>query len=223
MMDSIKKNKRTESRMPQITSRQLINAARIYCMVFSPFYAPLWAFAWLFMFTYLRLSPLSYKLFILITVFMFTIVIPRITINIFRKINKWTHWQLSHREHRYTPYIITIASYTACVLLFRNMNSAQFMLSIIVATFVAGILCGVLNLWWKVSTHVAAMGGLTGAVAAFGWIFFFNPVSMLCIMIFLSGLMGTSRMILRQHSLSQVIGGFFIGFVCSFVFILIGW
>ena len=208
--------------MPQLTSRQLINSARIYCMVFSPFYAPIWAFIWLFLFSYLRLSPLFYKIFILVTVLMFTIVIPRITINIFRRINKWTHWQLSHREHRYTPYVITIASYIACVLLFANMNAAQFMLGILVATLVAGILCGILNIWWKISTHVAAMGGLTGTVLAFSHLFYFNPIPMLCVMIFLSGLMGTSRMILRQHSLSQVLGGFFVGLICAIVFILFG-
>ena len=209
--------------MKLFNSRGLIRAAHIYSLVFSPFYAPLWAFIWLFLFSYLKLLPWFYKIFILAIVLMFTIVIPRVTINIFRKINKWTHWQLSHREHRYTPYIITIASYVACVLLFSHLNTAQFMRGIIIATLVAGVVCGILNLWWKVSTHMAAMGGLTGTVIAFSYIFYFNPITMLCVMIFLSGLMGSSRIILRQHSLSQVIGGFAIGFISTLVFILIGW
>lgn len=215
--------KTVKTDMKLFSSKGLIKAAHIYCLLFSPFYAPLWAFIWLFLYSYLRLLPLAYKIFILVTVLMFTIVIPRVTINIFRKINKWTHWQLSHREHRYTPYLITIASYVACVILFTKINTAQFMLGILVATLVAGVLCGILNIWWKVSTHTAAMGGLTGTVVAFSYIFYFNPIPMMCIMLLLSGLMGTSRMILRQHSLSQVIGGFFIGFISALVFIMIGW
>ena len=209
--------------MKLLTSKGLIRASHYYCMVFSPFYAPLWAFIWLFLFSYLKLLPISYKIFIFITVLMFTIIIPRVTINIFRRINKWTHWQLSHREHRYTPYIITIASYVACLLLFANMNTPQFMRGIIVATVVAGIVCGILNIWWKVSTHMAAMGGLTAMVIAFSFLFMFNPIPMLCTMLILSGLMGTARMILRQHTLSQVIGGFTIGFISALVFILVGW
>lgn len=209
--------------MINITTRSFIKAAKIYSMVFSPFYAPFWAFVWLFLFSHLRLSPWSYKLYVLITVLMFTIVIPRITINIFRRINKWTHWQLSHREHRSIPYFITIVSYIACVMIFMNQNQAQFMRGILIATLVSGLTCAVLNIWWKISTHMAGMGGLLGAIIAFGYLFYFNPLPMMCVLLFMSGLMGTSRMALRQHSLSQVIIGFFIGLVYALIFILIGW
>jgi membrane-associated phospholipid phosphatase len=35
------------------------------------------------------------------------------------------------------------------------------------------------------------------------------------VVFFLAGLLGTSRMILRQHSLLQVVAGFVVGLVCS--------
>ena len=49
----------------------------------------------------------------------------------------------------------------------------------------------------------------------FGEFFGFNPVWWLCLVLILAGVLGTSRMILRQHSLAQVLAGFFVGLICS--------
>jgi len=203
--------------------KYLIKFANIFSAVFSPFYAPFWAFMWLFLFSYLRMWPIEYKGFIIGIVLMFTIIIPRLTIELFRRVNKWTHWQLSHREHRHMPYFITIASYVACVLLFMQLNTALFMRGIMLATLVTSLVCALINAWWKVSTHMAGMGGLFGTVISFSYLFYFNPIFPMCCMLLLAGIMGTSRMILRQHSLSQVIVGFLIGAVCAMIFILFAW
>jgi membrane-associated phospholipid phosphatase len=69
--------------------------------------------------------------------------------------------------------------------------------------------------WWKISTHTAAIGGVAGALFVFGEFFAFNPVWWLSLVFVLAGLLGTSRMILRQHSLLQVVAGFIVGLVCS--------
>ena len=206
-----------------MNQKYMIMFAKVYSAIFSPFYAPFWAFMWLFLFSYLKMWPLGYKAFIIGIVVMFTIIIPRITIDIFRRINKWTHWQLSHREHRHMPYFITIASYIACVFLFMQLNTALFMRGMILATLVTSLVCALLNVWWKVSTHMASMGGLFGTIIAFGYLFYFNPLIPMCCMLILSGVMGTSRMLLRQHSLSQVIVGFLTGAITSMIFIMFAW
>ena len=74
-------------------------------------------------------------------------------------------------------------------------------------------MCAIVNVWWKISTHTAAIGGVVGAVGAFADIFGFNPLPWFCITILLAGMLGTSRMILRQHSLSEVVVGFVVGVV----------
>ena len=206
-----------------MNQKSLITAAKIYSAVFSPFYAPFWAFMWLFIFSYLRMWPLGYKVFVISIVLLFTVIIPRVTIDLFRRVNKWTHWQLSHREHRHMPYFITIASYIACLVLFMQLNTALFMRGMILATLVTSLICAIVNIWWKVSTHMAGMGGLFGTVIAFSYLFYFNPLVPMCCMLLLAGLMGSSRMLLRQHSLSQVIIGFLIGAFVTMVFILFAW
>ena len=56
---------------------------------------------------------------------------------------------------------------------------------------------------------------------AFAFVLGFNPVWWLCIVFLLAGLVGTSRMILRQHSLSQITLGFLVGAACAFVSVLV--
>lgn len=95
------------------------------------------------------------------------------------------------------------------------------MSSVLVAAIMIQIVCAVINHWWKISVHTAAVGGTTGAVAAFSLIFGFYPLWWLSFLIILAGVLGTSRMLLRIHSLSEIIGGFIIGVVLGFVGVLV--
>lgn len=204
-----------------MNGKKLIMASKVISSVFSPFYAPLWAFIFLFIFSYLRLLPLGYKIFVLATIYCFTVLIPRLGILLFRKLNKWNHWQLSKRNNRHIPYILSVASYIACLMLMKNMNMPMFVRGILLAAISSMIICAIINIWWKVSTHLVGIGGMTGTLIAFGFIFYFNPVWPLCILILIAGLLGSSRMILRQHSLLQEVVGFAIGLLSTLTIILL--
>jgi membrane-associated phospholipid phosphatase len=97
----------------------------------------------------------------------------------------------------------------------------HFIGAILIAALGVQVLCALINVWWKISIHTAAIGGVTGGLLAFALIFNFNPLWWLCLVIFLGGVVGTSRMILRQHSLSQVTGGFLTGMLIAFFLILL--
>lgn len=206
-----------------MNNRQLILASKLLSNLFSPFYAPLWAFIWMFTFSYLKMLPIQAKLFVLVLVWVTTVFVPRMGINTFRVVMKWSHWQLSHREHRHLPYVLTVLGYSACLTIMTKLNVPMFIRGIVLSALVSQIICVVVNAWWKVSTHMVGMGGLVGALIAFSMLFFFNPVFLLCVLLILSGMLGTARIILRQHTLAQVFVGFLIGFVCALVFVMISW
>ena len=71
------------------TERNIILAARLMSMVFTPFYLPLVGLMALFMFSYLGLMPWAYKLQVLTLVYVFTILLPTILIHIYRKYKGW--------------------------------------------------------------------------------------------------------------------------------------
>lgn len=204
-------------------NKLLIRIAKVMSTLFMPLYAPMWVFIGLFLFTYLRLLPWGYKIFIISIVYVFTVFMPTVGITLFRLFKKWTHLELSHREHRHMPYVVALLSYTACLVIMTRINAAMFFRGVVMAALVSQIICVIINVWWKVSTHMVGIGGLVGALNAFSILFFYNPVWPFCALLLLSGVLGTSRIILRQHSLAQVLTGFGIGYVCAMVFILISW
>ena len=204
-------------------NKLLIRIAKVMSTLFMPLYAPMWVFIGLFLFTYLRLLPWGYKIFIISIVYVFTVFMPTVGITLFRLFKKWTHLELSHREHRHMPYVVALLSYTACLVIMTRINAAMFFRGVVMAALVSQIICVIINVWWKVSTHMVGIGGLVGALNAFSILFFYNPVWPFCGLLLLSGVLGTSRIILRQHSLAQVLTGFGIGYVCAMVFILISW
>ena len=195
--------------------KNIILTARVVSMVFTPFYLPIVGLMALFFLSYLSLMPTAYKLQVLTLVYFFTILLTTVLIHLYRKYNGWNLIELGHREKRMVPYVISILCYFFCVYIMDMLHIPHFMGTIVSAALAIQIVCALINVWWKISTHTSAIGGVAGALFVFGELFGFNPVWWLCLVMILAGLMGTSRMILRQHSLSQVVAGFWVGVICS--------
>ena len=201
--------------------KEIIFTAKVLSVLFTPFYLPILGLLILFISSYLSLLPLTYKLFLLLMFYLFTVFLPTALIRFYRRYQGWTLIELGSRERRAIPYVISIFSYLLCYYIMAATHVPHFMGSILIAALVIQVACAIINLFIKISTHTAAIGGVTGALLAFSVIFSFNPVWWLCIVLLLAGMVGTSRMILRQHSLRQVVLGYLAGVACSFVSVLL--
>ena len=200
--------------------KNIILAARVISILFTPFYLPMVGLMALFAFSYLALMPWAYKLQVLIMVYVFTILLPTLLIHLYRRYRGWNLIELGHKERRLVPYVISIFCYFFCVYLMEALHIPHFMGTIVSAALFIQVVCALINVWWKISTHTAAIGGVAGALFVFGELFAVNPVWWLSLVFVLAGLLGTSRMILRQHSLLQVVAGFVVGLVCSILGLL---
>lgn len=198
-----------------MNEKTLIGFAKSISWFCTPFIVPTLGIALLFFLSYLRLLPWSYRILVIIAVFCFTYLMPKLTIFLYRKINGWNLREFGSREKRLVPYILTIISYSFCLTLLERFNVPRYMSGIVVASLLALVLCALINIWWKISAHMVSIGGLAGGLVCFGELFAFNPVWWLCIVLILAGILGTSRITLRMHSLGQVLCGFFLGFVCA--------
>ncbi len=196
-------------------NRYIVLTAQFISLLFTPFYLPVVAFAALFVFSYLNLLPLAYKLVFLLLVYCFTAAMPSLSIYVYRKINGWTRHELGRQEKRIVPYVISITCYTSLLYLMQMLHMPRFTLAIIVAALAIQVLCALLNVWIKISTHSAAAGGVVGALTAFASIFGFDPTAWLCLTILLAGAVCSARLILRQHTLQEVGLGVLVGLICG--------
>ena len=159
-----------------IADKTMLRVARVTSIVFTPFSIPFLAFLVLFLFSYLRIMPILYKGIVLGIVYCFTILTPTITIFLFRKINGFARQELSERKKRYVPILLTIISYVFCLLMMRKLNIPWYMTGIIFVSLVISIICILVNLKWKLSEHMAGMGGIIGGLVSFSALFSYNLV-----------------------------------------------
>lgn len=198
-----------------IEDKTLIRIARMVSALFTPFSIPFLAFLVLFLFSYLSIMPIQYKLIVLGIVYCFTIMIPVLTIFIFKKINGFSAQELGERKKRYMPFFFTIISYVFCLLMMNRLNIPWYMSGIILSALIVMMICIVVNLKWKLSEHMAGAGAVIGGLVAFSALFGYNPVWWLRLFILVAGMLGTARIILGHHTLGEVMGGFAVGLVCS--------
>lgn len=202
-------------------NRQLLVIAKMFTLLFAPHYFPLLCMLVLLGFSYMNLFPTNYKIYLLVLVYLFTIAIPSLLTFLYQKITGLTRHQMSRREVRTLPYVFNILSYYMCCQIMTSMFVPDFAVSVIFAAMTILLLCAILNCWYKVSTHSAAAGAVNGVLIAFSLVFNFNPIWWLCATLIIAGCVGSSRLILRRHSLAEVNMGLLIGLVLGIVSILI--
>ena len=198
-----------------VADRTLIRTARVISAIFTPFSIPFLAFLILFLFSYLRIMPIQYKLLVLGVVYCFTILMPTLTIFLFRKINGFSPEDLGERKRRFMPFLLTITSYVFCLVMMHRLNIPWYMTGIILAALIMMVICIVVNLKWKLSEHMAGVGAIVGGLVSFSALFGYNPVWWLCLFILIAGVLGTARIFLQHHTLGEVLVGFAVGLICS--------
>ncbi len=200
-----------------------LTISRLLSGMFRPQYFPVVGFLVLFLFTYMSLMPWQYKASVLTLVLLGTVLLPRWTVRIWRHLNGLPLHLLRHRQNRYFPYMIGILYYVFTLHILSQFHLPTYMRGIIISALMIQVTCAIINIFWKISTHSAGAGAVCGALVAFGILFSFNPLPWLCLSILVTGLVGTSRMLLRQHTLAQVTTGALVGTICGFIGIIIPW
>lgn len=198
-----------------------LKLARAVSGVFRPVYFPVVGVGLVLQFTIMSRFPLWLKLVVLAIVAMGTLVLPRLTIRLWRMMNGWELQVLRHRQRRFFPYIVHLLCYGITLYYLQRMHMPMYVSGLLWGGILIQVVCTIINMWWKISTHCAGAGGVIGVLVAYGFLFYFNPMWWLCVAIMISGIVGTSRMVLRQHTLAQTVVGTILGIICGFTGILI--
>ena len=203
--------------------------ARICSTIFHPLIIPTISILISLYFSYLCMLGDEYILTHTLFVAFFTILLPVIGVLILYKMKLITSVGLVNREERTLPYIIFFVCYVACAvyLWMNNLRGIQF------GFFIGGIialLCNlIINRQWKISVHMTSIGGFTGLIFVMSYLQYIMYTEYIPYLqvgaVLASGALGTSRILLRRHTLGQVVCGFFNGFfwifISSYLFLLL--
>jgi len=196
--------------------KAVIIISRLLSAVFRPVYYPTVGIILLFTMTYLSMLPWAVKLWVLVLVCLFTVAMPALGTYVYRRVCGLRRHELRHQERRLVPYTIHLCSYLMCMHLLTQLHLPRFVTGIIMVSLLIQVSCILINMQWKISMHSAGAGGIIGALVAYAMLFRFNPVWWLCVAILVAGSVMSSRMFLRQHTLSQVLCGTLVGILCGY-------
>ena len=129
---------------------------------------------------------------------------------------------LNKINDRMLVFLFTSAFYYLGFVLLNRIKAYPVFKLILIAAALIIIALLIISLKWNISSHLAALGGITGAVLALAFRTGINPVISVLALLLIAGLTGSSRLIMQKNSLAQVIAGYFLGLtIMYFVIYLI--
>lgn len=157
------------------------------------------------------LTPYENKWRITILVFAFSFVLPIINIFILYKLKRIPSFILSNQNDRTYPYVLTALFYFGLFYLLSDINIWPSIKFFIIGAGLAIALTAIINLKYKISAHMVGLGGLLGVLIAVSNIIRFDMTVYYIVVILIAGIVGSARLVLKEHQPSQIYSGFILG------------
>lgn len=151
------------------------------------------------------------KRFVLLVVFFSTCILPLLAVGIMSLNSKFDILMPQSRD-RIMPLLLSSVSYYLGFMLLSRAGVFPELKLFLLASILVIVSLLVISFKWKISSHMAAIGGLAGALFALAFRSGVNPVYPILIVVLISGLVGTARLILNKHSIWQLLAGYGMGF-----------
>lgn len=187
--------------------------ALIIATVCMPSLCLLYLVFFIFKNTFLQFIYSGQLFLFLIPVVVFSLLIPFLGISILKKIKMIDDVFLESKTDLFLPTAIRATSYFCLAMYFYSAKTPFWFIAIFYALIVVVILSTLIKYFWNISYQLMIMGFLTGVVLALSLYYsrYGNYLSASIIAFILSGLVGSSRMILKPHTFAELGVAYIIG------------
>lgn len=197
--------------------------AKVISWVFHPLWIPLFALLLIFQLETLSVYLIADKARWLIIgmVLMATLVFPLLIIMLFVRKGLVSSIKMERREERIYPYLLMMVVYYVMYLLFGSIKLPTIVNGLFLSVSVVILCVVIINIWWKVSIHMASIGGVTGIFTAIAIRYELDLLILIGLLMLISGLVGFARLKLDAHKPAQVYVGFLAGISVSMLLYLL--
>lgn len=146
-----------------------------------------------------------------------TCVIPLTAILLLIRRGAVSNLYIDNPRERHIPYLYTTMSYCFwCYLLIAVLHTPLYINVVALGATVALALVTLINRWWKISAHLAGMGGLFGGLLSYCLGIGALPTTGTWVTwLSLTLLLMYTRLYLQAHTSTQVVTGWLLGLVCT--------
>jgi hypothetical protein len=147
-----------------------------------------------------------------------TCFFPLVTVLLLKALGFVSSIKLVTQKDRIIPYIASGIFYFWAYTVFKEQTDYPKVLSVfLLGIFLSSSAALLANIYYKVSMHMIGMGGVTGILLV---LFYQNnllPGWPLSAAFLLSGIVGTSRLILKSHQPFDIYSGYIIGLAMQLI------
>jgi hypothetical protein len=194
--------------------------AQVLSVLFNPLLIPTFGFVLLmnsgFYFSMLNQDA---KKFLLLVVFMSTCLLPVLSLGLL-SFNPRFNSKMTGSTDRVVPLLFSAIYYYLGYYYLGKLPVFPIYRIFMLSGILVIIVLMLVSMKWKISNHMAGIGGLIGAILALSFRLGMNSSLLLGGLIALAGLLGTSRLVLDKHGPLQVYAGFFVGFAVNYLVII---
>lgn len=153
----------------------------------------------------------------ILTSFVLTIIAPLISVGYLIYSKQVSNFYLDKRQERIVPMTISVAYTIGLFYLLRQFALPPVVLAVVGVGVVGVAITLIITLFWKISAHMMGISGFLGVVLALSNILQPVPSKIIIALFLLSGFVGTARIKQDSHTLSQVLAGWVLGFIVSYL------
>jgi len=193
--------------------------AKCISFIFSPFLIPTYCAMTALWATKLASAPQGARLSSAVVILLLTCFLPWATLLGAMRLGKITDTDVSKRKQRIYLYPVAITAYLLCALYLSKVHAPSWLSGTYLGMGISAIIAFIVNFRWKISAH----GTACGCFLAFMFYIAINHLSDLFFMPWLSvavlitGAVASSRLILKSHTMAQIIAGISTGFIATVI------
>ncbi len=187
--------------------------AKLISYIFHPLLMPTYAFLMLFnqKAYFAMIIPVSTRWRLSLIVFIVTFILPLMLVLLLKSLKRIKSLEMYDRKDRNIPYVVTAwFSFILYLILNNTQLSPIFKYFTLGATLLI-VFAFIVNLKWKISIHMLAIGGLLGMFLGLTMMSVISNPWYLISLVFAAGLIGFARLKLLAHTQAQVYTGLLSG------------
>lgn len=196
--------------------------ARIISILTQPLLIPTYGFILLFNINafFSLVIPYNMKWMILFIIFIVTFVLPAMFIMILYRKGVVKSFHMETKEERIVPILITAVFYYLSYYLIKRLQISPIYYYFIIGTTATVVLALIINLFWKISLHMLAIGAMVGTFIGLSLVLMMNIPVIIMILFLIAGLIGFARLRMKAHSPAQIYTGFLSGMTLMLILFL---
>lgn len=209
----------TEDRMPDVLEKEmmhlLMRIARICSLLFRQTYYPIIAVFVLLNFTFLHNLSHELRMMVLLMVALYTLVLPHLICKAIDVAAAGTFIDRYPRVLRQVHYLVTFLGFVLCIFMLGRLRMPFFLVAYLQVAVVYQTACLIIGLFWNISTQSAAAASVAGCLLSYSLLMDYDATAWVCVAIVMNGLVSSSRVLMRRHTVAQTMAGSLVGLVSS--------